>query len=190
MIAVTVYVPSSARSWAKAIWSPTARSPTAMVAPPLVIVVVLVTVMVRVQPSSVLEREVGAVDRGDRDVAEAEPAEAAEAHGRCRRSRAGPPWARSSPGAALVSGAVDEPGAAEAAGSAPVDGDGDAPIAATAPTTKRNAAPATIPTRAERVRPIGVWTFSRNSTSFGSVGWLERLVRVGHLDLRCGRGDA
>src|SRR6476469_4852977 len=53
LIAVTVYVPSAARFWANTIWSPTARSDTAIVAPPLVMVVVLVTEMVRVQPSSV-----------------------------------------------------------------------------------------------------------------------------------------
>src|SRR5687767_5121060 len=79
-------------------------------------------------------------------------------------------------GAVLASGAVDEPVATEAAGSAPVDGDGEAPIAATAPTTKRNAAPATIPIRAERVRAIGVGTFSWNSTSFDSGGWFVSVI--------------
>ena len=55
---VTVYVPSLARSWRRATWSPTARSPRAIVAPPLVMVVESVTVIVRVQPSSVLSEMV------------------------------------------------------------------------------------------------------------------------------------
>ena len=49
-----VYDPSLAFVSPKTIWSPTLRSPTAMVWPPLVIVVELPTVIVRVQPSSVL----------------------------------------------------------------------------------------------------------------------------------------
>ena len=53
-ISVIVYVPSSWRSWRNAISSPTLRSPTAIVVPARVMVVSLVTVIVRVQPSSVL----------------------------------------------------------------------------------------------------------------------------------------
>src|SRR5450759_2929245 len=40
-------------AWLKVTWSPTARSPTVMAAPPFVIVVVLMTGIVRVQPSAV-----------------------------------------------------------------------------------------------------------------------------------------
>ena len=53
-MAVTLYEPSVAFFWGNRISSPTARSPTVIVAPPLVIVVVESTVIVRVQPSSVL----------------------------------------------------------------------------------------------------------------------------------------
>ena len=57
-------------------------------------------------------------------------------------------------------------------GSVAADGEGDAPIAATAPTTNRNAEPATIPTRAAVERaPDGVATFSWNATS-SAVGAL------------------
>src|SRR5512147_910603 len=49
-----VYDPSLALVWPNTIWSPTFRSLSAMVWPPLVIVVELPTVIVRVQPSSVL----------------------------------------------------------------------------------------------------------------------------------------
>src|SRR6478752_8026196 len=53
-MAVTSYEPSAAFFWANRISSPTLRSPTVIVAPPLVIVVVDPTLIVRVQPSAVL----------------------------------------------------------------------------------------------------------------------------------------
>ncbi len=52
-IAVIEYVPSSLRFWENRIASPTLRSPIPMVWPPLVILVSVVTLMVRFQPSSV-----------------------------------------------------------------------------------------------------------------------------------------
>src|SRR5258705_7310629 len=147
-----------------------------MVAPPLVIVVVLVTVMVRVQPSSVLS------ERSDPLIALIVMSRNPNRPKPPKAPRPNPPKPWRSPsglvvsGAALEPGAVVESGAVVAAGAAPVDGDGDAPIAATAPTTNRNAAPATIPARAARVLPIGVWTFSWNSTSFGSSGWFVSVL--------------
>jgi hypothetical protein len=147
-----------------------------MVAPPLVIVVVLVTVMVRVQPSSVLR------ERSDPLIAVMVISRKPNRPKPPKSPRPKPPkpWRSGSSlvvsGSALEPGAVVASGAVVAAGAAPVDGDGDAPIAATAPTTNRNAAAPTIPARMARVRPIGVWTFSWNSTSFGSSGWLVSVI--------------
>ena len=79
MMAVTVYVPSLGRAVsAIRTWSPTARSPTAIVAPPLVIFVSAVTAIVRVQPSSVLSETFEPSIGGDRDAPEAEAAEPAK----------------------------------------------------------------------------------------------------------------
>src|SRR6185503_3064501 len=143
----------------------------------LVILVVLVTEMVLVQPSSVFS------DRSDPLIAVIVISRAPNRPKPPRPKPPGPPKPPKpcrSPSGFVVPGGVLEPGAAEAAGfaagSVPVDGAGDAPIAATAPTTNRNAAPATIPTRAARVRPIGVSTFSWNATSFVSVGWVVSVI--------------
>src|SRR3954468_14268452 len=144
--------------------SPTARSPRPMVAPPFVIVVESVTLIVRVQPSSVLrEREepsmaVIVMSRKPTPIPRKPP----------RRPASGPPLrpARSpglsfgfvALGSALAAGA----GAlGEAEGSAPtadvgsLDGAGDAPIAAATPTRTSRADPVITPTRVavERPRP-------------------------------------
>src|SRR4029078_11576191 len=113
LIAVTVYVPSVAPSWAKAIWSPTARSDTAIVAPPLVIVVVLVTEMVRVQSSPVFR------DRWDPLIAVIVMSRAPNRPKPPRPKPPGPPKppkpCRSLSGL-LVPGAALEPGGADGAG--------------------------------------------------------------------------
>src|SRR4029079_14455121 len=159
-IAVTVYVPSAARCWPRWTLSPTARSPTAILAPPLVMVVASVTATVRVQPSSVLsatfEPLMAVIVMSLRPKPKPKPPKPSRRPGLPPK-----PWRGRSgfvvPGAALAARAGADgsaPVPEVVAGSVAADGDGDAPIAAITPTATRSADPATIPARAaaERAR--------------------------------------
>ncbi len=120
------YVPSAFRVWVNRTVSPTWRSPTVIVLPPLVMTVELVRVMVRVQPSSVASEICGALIA--RIVIGPRPTPPKDVP-RCFSPLAGLPALSGcdpSPGSSLESGFSVAPAEAEAptATVGSVDGDG------------------------------------------------------------------
>src|SRR6516165_841534 len=171
-------------------WSPTARSPTPIVLPALVIVVELVTVMVRVQPSGVLSDRsdplMAVIVMSPKPIPPAPPRPGPPRPKGARNPRTagprkpnGPPGPRCAPllpplplpGAPLEFGAAVEFGFAAVLGSAPVAAVGPTAMTATTPMITRAATAARIPNREAETRPVPpLRTGSWNSISGSGIG--------------------
>src|SRR5439155_26441081 len=158
------------RIWRRATWSPTFRSPTAIVWPPFVIVVPDVTVIVRVQPSTVLsetfEPSIAVIVIWPKPPRN--PPSPSFPRPFCPRSPnpnpnpfGPPPKTFHGPLPSRVVGGLACP---DAAGEAPADeGEGDATATAAAPTT-------IIVTDATRTAPIAM--------GFGPLSFAESVGRT------------